>query len=196
MLRRGFTLIEVLTTITIIGILVGITVMTYGSSLQRSRDGQRKVDQDTIKNALEQFYLDHRYFPAATAGANNIYNSRWQLEPNTVSGCDQPTNSLTPLFIATIPEDPQNQLPQTAECAQLSGANQNGQYLYFANPKNSHNPQSGYLLLAKLERNVDKNIDPSIATLIQGWGYNISGLEFSTGRAATHNYVVTSAINN
>ena len=65
MSKRGFTLIEILTVILIIGVLVSVTSYVFNSSLIRSRDTQRKTDLDTIKNALEQYYLDTRTYPPA-----------------------------------------------------------------------------------------------------------------------------------
>jgi len=193
--RKGFTLIEVLTTITIIGILVGITAMAYGSSLKRSRDGQRKVDQDTIKNALEQYYLDNKHFPAYDS--NEIYNSRWQLEPNTVAGCNQAKLSITPFILTTVPEDPTNKLPASAECDELKGSALAGQYLYFANPAISRDgkPQKGYLLMARLERENDTNTNSDTTSLLGSFGYtNLNGLSF-LGKDRTHNYYVSSTTN-
>lgn len=195
-MKRGFTLIEILTTVSIIGILVSITAMAYASAQMRSRDGQRKVDQDTIKNALEQFYLDNKHFPASTPIGLNIYNSRWQLEPN-VTNCSQGTSSLTPLFLATIPEDPQKPLVAGAECDQLTGSNQSGQYLYFVQPREQLKPQGGYYLVAKLERTNGVNMTTQIADIIRrDWRYPLGGLDFSTtGKETTHNYVLSDSLN-
>lgn len=67
--KRGFTIVELLVVIAIIGVLAGVTIAVlkpayfYG----RGRDARRKSDLETMRAALEQFYLDNgRTYPAVT----------------------------------------------------------------------------------------------------------------------------------
>jgi prepilin-type N-terminal cleavage/methylation domain-containing protein len=214
MSKRGFTLIEVLTTIAIIGILVAITTMVYSSSLKRSRDGQRKTDLDSIKNALEQYYLDNRNYPSFNSARGNIYNARWQFEAGLVSNCASNRAALAPLILPTIPEDPINKLPASVGgCNELTDSNLSGEYIYFVagntTPPNSDpRPKAGYYLLAKMETAPSVNInnngvnDSSSITFIrnrvQGWGYDLSGIVIGNGisGSVTHNYFVNSKPNN
>ncbi len=50
---RGFTFIELLVVITIIGIIFASGVVAYGSVTQRSRDTRRKADIEAIRQSLE-----------------------------------------------------------------------------------------------------------------------------------------------
>jgi type IV pilus assembly protein PilE len=68
---QGFTLVELLVVISIIGILTTVTMVNYASSQQRARDTQRKNDFKIIRDALEAYKLDTagQNYPIATAGS-------------------------------------------------------------------------------------------------------------------------------
>lgn len=57
--QRGFTLVELLLVITIIGILVGFLSYSFYGVRQRSQDAQRKSDLKQIQSALEQYRSDN-----------------------------------------------------------------------------------------------------------------------------------------
>ncbi len=58
--QKGFTLIEVLLVVALIGILVSIVIIAINPSknLKDTRDAQRKTDVNTILNAVYQYALD------------------------------------------------------------------------------------------------------------------------------------------
>lgn len=57
--RFGFTLLELLIVIAIIGVLASLAAVSYSSAQKRARDSQRQADLKAIQNALEQYYADH-----------------------------------------------------------------------------------------------------------------------------------------
>lgn len=56
---RGFTLIELMIVVTVIGILIGIAVPTYQDSVRKSRRGQAKADLVQLAQGMERFYTSN-----------------------------------------------------------------------------------------------------------------------------------------
>ena len=66
MMRRGFTVVELLITITIMGILLTLAVVNLTTTQMNGRDAQRKTDIDAIANNLEIYYKEGGDNPAVT----------------------------------------------------------------------------------------------------------------------------------
>lgn len=60
---RGFTLVELLVTITILAILATISISIFFNLQKNSRDTKRKSDLATIQSALEQYHADQGFYP-------------------------------------------------------------------------------------------------------------------------------------
>lgn len=71
--KKGFTLVELLVVISIIGLLSTIAVVSLGSARTKARDAKRIADVKQISTSLEQYYADvgSYWASAATAGATS-----------------------------------------------------------------------------------------------------------------------------
>ena len=58
----GFTIIELLISITIIGLLISLAVASYQSARQNSRNAKRRGDMVALQQAFEQYYLANQTY--------------------------------------------------------------------------------------------------------------------------------------
>jgi len=63
---QGFTLLELMLVIVILGVLVLLISGNFFTSLKKGRDARRKTDLKEIKNALELYYQDYGEYPEPT----------------------------------------------------------------------------------------------------------------------------------
>lgn len=70
--QKGFTLIELLVAISIIGILVGLGLVSYQGARKSARDGKRKADLEQIRSGLEMCRADTGSYPAAPGDCSYI----------------------------------------------------------------------------------------------------------------------------
>ncbi|MBN1585068.1 prepilin-type N-terminal cleavage/methylation domain-containing protein [Candidatus Uhrbacteria bacterium] len=66
--RGGFTLIEMLTVVSLIGVLSSIAVVSYQSARSTSRDIKRMADMKGLQVALDMFYGENGYYPSDGQG--------------------------------------------------------------------------------------------------------------------------------
>jgi len=100
---RGFTLVELLVVISIIGLLSSIVLATINSVQSRGRDAQRIADAGLIQAALELYYGTNRRYPDSLG--------EWKL---SLAG-NQWIPGLAPAFFAKVPIDPINTWSDTFE---------------------------------------------------------------------------------
>ncbi len=67
-MKKGFTLLELLIVIAIIGILVSITISQVSVARQKSIDTSKIKNVQELRTSLQLFYTDKGYYP----GAGNI----------------------------------------------------------------------------------------------------------------------------
>lgn len=67
--KKGFTLIEMLIVVAIIGILAGSVLVGLGPVQRQGRDSRRISDLRSVQNALELYYNKCGFYPGGVAGA-------------------------------------------------------------------------------------------------------------------------------
>lgn len=68
--EKGFTLIEILIVVAIIGLLTSIILVGLGSFRARGRDARRIADLRETQNALELYYAKNQAYPSAASWAD------------------------------------------------------------------------------------------------------------------------------
>ena len=102
-LKWGFTLIEMLVVVSLIGVLTTLVAANLNSARERARDTQRKSDARSIETALRLYYQDYQAFPASGSSGE-------------ISGCGAGGTSVcewgeefeagTNTYMSKLPKDP------------------------------------------------------------------------------------------
>jgi len=68
--QSGFTIVELLIVIVVIGILAGLVITTFSGIQQKARDTERETDIKAIHGQIEAFWAQKGYYPSL-ADMNN-----------------------------------------------------------------------------------------------------------------------------
>lgn len=102
--KRGFTLVELLIVVGIIGILATLLMANFIGVRQRARDAQRKSDIRQIQSALEFYRSDLGTYPASLSSCGNsltggspvnTYMQKLPCDPGGTSGYNSGTYYYT-----------------------------------------------------------------------------------------------------
>ncbi|MFK7850191.1 MAG: type II secretion system protein GspG [Akkermansiaceae bacterium] len=86
---RGFTLIEMLVTITIIVILAGLSLGGFNYVTSKQANSKAQIQISLLSNALEEYKLDNGSFPTSAGGTTILYTALYK------EGVDNPdTNEI------------------------------------------------------------------------------------------------------
>lgn len=103
----GFSLVELLVVISIIGILASASIASLSDARAAARDTQRIIALKEIERALVSYKLDNRDYPAnADSGQGVLAGWKVSYNPDFLA-------PLTP-YLSTIPLDPINSGPPSS----------------------------------------------------------------------------------
>ncbi len=113
--KKGFTLVELLVVMAILGILAVVSLANFRTSQMKGRDAQRKSDLRQIANALEAYMSDHGGYPSAGTGADagkikacgclsaiQADACDWTIDTGSRELCDE-NNTI---YMSKVPGDP------------------------------------------------------------------------------------------
>ena len=108
--RRGFTLIELMIVVAIIGILAAIAVPLYQNILSRSRTAKAQADTRSVASAMVQFSAHCGALPGDAGDTCTPAQARNTVASLTVQVCNQaacpPGQLAGPFFVAPGPVPP------------------------------------------------------------------------------------------
>ncbi len=95
--NRGFTIVELLIVIVVIGILALLVITTYSGIQAKARNSKRQTDIQSLQTQLEAFFSQNGYYPSLA----NLNDSSWlntnmkSLDQNALIDPSNPSNSKT-----------------------------------------------------------------------------------------------------
>jgi type II secretion system protein G len=72
--QKGFTIVELLIVIVVIGILAGLVITTFTGIQQKARNTERQTDIKAIHGQLEAYYAQNGKYPTLA----NMNDSTWR----------------------------------------------------------------------------------------------------------------------
>ncbi len=110
MKRRGFTIVELMIIIAVMGILLVLGVVNLNGAQASARDAERKTDIETIATQLETFYLSGTDGSTSTGSypSTSVMNTKAaqqttlrDIDPKSLIAPGSPDTSSTSLAVAT-----------------------------------------------------------------------------------------------
>ncbi len=95
--QRGFTIVELLIVIVIIGILAALVLNTFADSQKRARDTQRTTDISALATQLEVYYNDHGAYPQYSQ-IDSLAKAKTAFPGISEDALDAPSNPTTETF--------------------------------------------------------------------------------------------------
>lgn len=119
-LQRGFTLIELIVVVTIIGILAGIAIANVKSAQTKAREAALKDDLREMRSAIDNFYADKQRYPQSLAELKDSKYLR-AIPKDPITGKAE-WEEVQAQVDASSDSNPNPQIDPTAN----AGADQNG----------------------------------------------------------------------
>src|SRR5579859_3063380 len=94
---QGFTIVELLIVIVVIGILALLVITTYSGIQAKARNAKRQTDIASLQTQLEAFFSQNGYYPSLTdmnTGSWRTANMK-SLDQNAMIDPSNPTQSTT-----------------------------------------------------------------------------------------------------
>ncbi len=179
--KKGFSLIEIMVAIAIIGVLSTISYTSFQQAQMRARDQTRKKDLRSMAVSLELYFTKNSRFPCAGWRNSNTNKTDWVADTvvSGITGCTGTgTVSLAPEFINTLPVDPLN-----------SGTNPTADGNYVYGYRGWECAPQTYILIAELEnKNDPERVELNNKTLCGIPYYATSGSQITTSK---YKFIIT-----
>ena len=98
--NQGFTIVELLIVIVVIGILAALVITTYAGIQSKARNGKRSTDVQSLQTQIEAFYSQNGYYPSNTDLNSASWRATNMKSLDTVAMVD-PSSTCNPATSTT-----------------------------------------------------------------------------------------------
>jgi len=143
---RGFTFIEIMVTVIIMGVLSTLGISTFQSTQKKSRDVNRKASLTAVTKALEQYMTDKGQYPASSVDGKILWCGDSDNPESTSCSWGDPLTDVASsgeektVYMASLPKD-----MVTSQTFFYEGVETDGKI-------------KGYKLYARLENDKDQDV--------------------------------------
>lgn len=99
--QSGFTIVELLIVIVVIGILAALVITTYSGIQAKARNSKRQVDLQSLQTQLEAFYSQNGFYPSLA----DMNGSGWRatnMKSLDIGAMADPSSPATPPANSTL----------------------------------------------------------------------------------------------
>lgn len=100
--QSGFTIVELLIVIVIIGILATLVIVTFSGVQQKARDSERKTDINAIAGQIEAVYATQGTYPGLAGINDATKRSALEIRLDTKALADPSNPSSTTLSATAV----------------------------------------------------------------------------------------------
>jgi prepilin-type N-terminal cleavage/methylation domain-containing protein len=89
--QSGFTIVELLIVIVVIGILAALVITTYGGIQSKARNSKRQVDLQSLQTQLEAFFSQNGFYPSNADINGSVWRAA-QMKSLDIGAMTDPLN--------------------------------------------------------------------------------------------------------
>jgi len=95
--QKGFTIVELLIVIVVIGILATLVIVTFTGIQKKARDSQRQTDINATNGQLAAFYTNYGFYPTVADLQTASFLSSYMkgLDPESLKDPKGPSKNVT-----------------------------------------------------------------------------------------------------
>jgi len=84
--QKGFTIVELLIVIVVIGILATLVIVTFTGIQKKARDSQRQTDINAVNSQIAAFYTNYGFYPSLADMNSSAFRTAYMkgLDPESL----------------------------------------------------------------------------------------------------------------
>jgi prepilin-type N-terminal cleavage/methylation domain-containing protein len=127
--NKGFTLFELLVSISIIALLTAVAVVSFGGVNKKARDSKRISDLEKTRIALEGYRQSNGTYPVGVGETNDLgdFLENWPVDPKSSNSYIYEGTAYTYFVCATV----ENEISESSDQSSCTGLPADGYSGYY-----------------------------------------------------------------